>query len=280
MSANADQLEHWNSEESQHWVVHADRYDAMLEGYVGHLLGAAGLAADADVLDIGCGSGATTIAAARVATNGDALGVDLSGPMLEHARTRAAAAGLTNLAFEQHDAQTAPFDGASRDAVISRFGVMFFDDPVAAMANIAGALRPGGQMAFACWKDLAANEWALVPAAAVAEHALPSALGAPGAPGPFAFGDPDRLREILAAAGLTSVELMPVDDSLLLGGRGTLDEAVDFLRGTGMARVLLADVAPDVVERAMDGVRAALAPYETPDGVRLGAGVWLVTARR
>ncbi len=280
MSANADQFEHWNSEESQHWVVHADRYDAMLEGYVEHLLGAANLAADAAVLDIGCGSGATTIAAAQMVTDGDALGVDLSGPMLKHARTRAAAAGLTNIAFEQLDAQTAPFVGASRDAVISRFGVMFFDDPVAAMTNIAGALRPGAQMAFACWKGLVANEWALVPAAAVAEHAPPSALGAPGAPGPFAFGDPDRLQEILAAAGLKSVELTPIDDSLLLGGRGTLDEAVEFLRGTGMARVLLADVAPDVVERAMDAVRVALAPYETPDGVRLGAGVWLVTARR
>lgn len=280
MTSNAEQFEHWNSEESQHWVVHADRYDVMLGGYVPHILDAAALAPDAEVLDVGCGSGATALAAARLATEGHVLGVDLSGPMLEHARTRAQEAGLTNIAFEQLDAQTADLTDASRDAIISRFGVMFFDDPVAAFTNIAGALRPGGQVAFACWKDLAANDWALVPAMAVAEHAPPSALGAPGAPGPFAFADPDRIREVLAAAGLTAVELHSVDDPLLLGGHGTVDDAVSFLRGTGMARVLLADVAPEIVERAMDSVRAALAPYETPDGVRLGAGVWLVTARR
>jgi len=279
MAPNADQVEHWNSEESRHWVRHADRYDVMLGGYVAPVLDAAELADDSDVLDIGCGSGATTIAAAGAAANRDVLGVDLSGPMLDLARSRAEAAGLANVAFEQTDAQTTPFASGSRDAVISRFGVMFFDDPVAAFTNIAGALRPGGRVAFACWKELAANEWMLVPGMAVAEH-LPLNVGAPGAPGPFAFGDPDRVREILGGAGLSAIEVTAIDDSLLLGGRATLDEAVEFLRGTGMARVLFADAEPEVVERAIDSVREALVPYVTPDGVRLGAGVWLVTARR
>lgn len=280
MSANAGQVEFWNSEESGHWVAHADRYDVMLGGYVPRILDAAALATDARVLDIGCGSGATTMAAARRAPDGELLGVDLSNPMLSHARTRAAAAGLTNIAFEQQDAQTASFAEASRDAAISRFGVMFFDDPVAAFTNIAGALRPGGQVAFACWKELTANEWMFVPGMAVAAHAPLPDPGPPGAPGPFAFGDPDRVRAILTAAGLTSVEITSVEDPLLLGGHGTVDEAVQFLRGTGMARMLLADAEPDVAERALESVRTALAPYETPEGVELGAGVWLVTARR
>lgn len=280
MTSNVDQAEHWNSEESRHWVVNAERYDVMLGGYVEHILGAAGLASDDRVLDVGCGTGATTIAAARVATAGDVLGVDLSGPMLEHARTRAQEAGLTNITFEQLDAQTAPLADASRDAIISRFGVMFFDDPVAAFTNLAGALHPGGQVAFACWKELLANEWMLVPGAAVAAHAPLPDPGEPGAPGPFAFGDPDRVREILTAAGLMSVEITPVDDPLLLGGHGTADEAVEFLRGTGMAKVLLAEATPEVAERALDAVREALVAYETPEGILLGAGVWLVTARR
>lgn len=280
MSANANQAEYWNSEESEHWVAHADRYDVMLGGYVEPILGAADLAPDARVLDIGCGSGATTIAAARVTTGGDVLGVDLSRPMLANARARAAAVGLTNVGFEHRDAQVAPFPPESRDAVISRFGVMFFEDPVAAFTNIAGALRPGGRVAFACWKELLANEWMLVPGMAVAAHAPLPELGEPGAPGPFAFGDPDRVREILEAAGLRSVEITAVDDPLLLGGHGTAGEAVEFLRGTGMARTLLADVDPDLAERALDSVREALVPFETPDGVRLGAGAWLVTAQR
>lgn len=280
MSANVYQSEYWNSEESEHWVLHADRYDVMLGGYVEHILGAADLAPDARVLDIGCGSGATTIAAARVTTGGDALGVDLSRPMLANARARAAAVGLTNVEFEHQDAQVAAFPPESRDAVISRFGVMFFEDPVAAFTNIAGALCPGGRVAFACWKELLANEWMFVPGMAVAAHAPLPDPGEPGAPGPFAFGDPDRVREILEGAGLRSVEITAVDDPLLLGGHGTAGEAVEFLRGTGMARTLLADVDPDLAERALDSVREALVPFETPDGVRLGAGAWLVTARR
>ncbi|HEU5301615.1 MAG TPA: methyltransferase domain-containing protein [Acidimicrobiia bacterium] len=280
MTSNVDQAEHWNSEESRHWVVNAERYDVMLGGYVEHILGAAGLASDDWVLDVGCGTGATTIAAAGVATAGDVLGVDLSGPMLEHARTRAQEAGLTNITFEQLDAQTAALADASRDAVISRFGVMFFEDPVAAFANIAGALRPGGRVAFACWKELLANEWMFVPGMAVAAHVPLPDPGEQGAPGPFAFGDPDRVREILETAGLRSIEVTAVDDPLLLGGHGTAGEAVEFLRGTGMARTLLADADPDLAERALDSVREALVPFETPDGVRLGAGAWLVTARR
>ena len=200
--------------------------------------------------------------------------------MLTHARERAAETGVTNVTFEQADAQTKAFEPDARDAVISRFGVMFFDDPVAAFTNIARTVRPGGRLAFACWKELAANEWMLVPGMAASAHTPLPDFGEAGAPGPFAFGDPDRVREILTAAGLTDVAIASVDEPLLLGGHGTLDEAVEFLRGTGMARALFADAAPDAVERAIDAVREALAAYATPAGVELGAGVWLVTATR
>ncbi len=157
---------------------------------------------------------------------------------------------------------------------------MFFDDPVAAFANLRTALRPDGRIVFVCWQDLADNEWTLVPATAVAAHVPLPDLGEPGAPGPFAFGDAERLRTLLTQSGFGEIGIEPVADSILLGGGGTVDEAVDFLRGTGMARTLFSEASPDEVARAIEAVRAALAPYQTPEGVRLGAAAWIVTARR
>jgi SAM-dependent methyltransferase len=277
-NANRDQIEFWNSDESRHWVEHQGRYDSMLEPYVRRLLSAAEIGPAERVLDIGCGTGTTTLAAAVGAR--EVLGVDIAEPMIARARDRAREHGLQNALFEVADAQTAPFEADSRDVVISRFGVMFFDDPVAAFANLRTALRPDGRIVFVCWQDLADNEWTLVPATAVAAHVPLPDLGEPGAPGPFAFGDAERLRTLLTQSGFGEIGIEPVADSILLGGGGTVDEAVDFLRGTGMARTLFSEASPDEVARAIEAVRAALAPYQTPEGVRLGAAAWIVTARR
>jgi len=277
-NANRDQIEFWNSDESRHWVEHQWRYDSMLEPYVRRLLSAAQIGPAERVLDIGCGTGTTTLAAAVGAR--DVLGVDIAEPMIARARDRAREQGLQNARFEVADAQTAPFEAESHDVVISRFGVMFFDDPIAAFANLRTALRPDGRIVFVCWQNLADNEWILVPATAAAAHVPVPDLGEPGAPGPFAFGDAERLRTLLTESGFRDIGIEPVADSILLGGGGTVDEAVNFLRGTGMARTLFAEASPDEVARAIEAVRAALAPYQTPEGVRLGAAAWLVHARR
>ena len=277
-NANRDQIEFWNSDESRHWVEHQWRYDSMLEPYVRRLLSAAEIGPAERVLDIGCGTGTTTLAAAVGAR--DVLGVDIAEPMIARARDRAREQGLQNARFEVADAQTAPFEAESHDVVISRFGVMFFDDPVTAFANLRTALRPDGRIVFVCWQNLADNEWTLVPATAAAAHVPVPDLGEPGAPGPFAFGDTERLRTLLTESGFRDIGIEPVADSILLGGGGTVDEAVDFLRGTGMARTLFAEASPDEVARAIEAVRAALAPYQTPEGVRLGAAAWLVHAHR
>jgi ubiquinone/menaquinone biosynthesis C-methylase UbiE len=154
--ANTEQAEHWNTGEGvAHWVDNQARYDRMNAPFAAMILGAAGLRPGGNVLDVGCGCGGTTLAAARLIAPGQAVGLDLSGPMLARARADAGAAGLGNAMFLQGDAQVHPFGPERFAAVISRFGVMFFADPVAAFVNIRTATRPAGRLVFVCWQPLA-----------------------------------------------------------------------------------------------------------------------------
>jgi SAM-dependent methyltransferase len=276
-TANQYQLDEWNGDEGLHWVAYADAYDRQSEPFTRHLLDAAALPGSGEVLDVGCGCGAVTIAAARRARR--ALGVDLSAPMLDVARQRAREAAVSNVEFMRADAQLHRFETTRFDAVISRFGVMFFTDPVAAFANLRGALREHGQLAFVAWRSLLENEWLTVPAGAAFSVVPMPDLGPPGAPGPFAFENAARVQDILQAAGFVSVEVRPVDERILLGGATNLDETMEFLRGSGMARTVFQGVNQSDRDRALDAVRAALAPYETAAGIELGAAAWLATAR-
>jgi SAM-dependent methyltransferase len=277
-TANRDQVEHWNdSEATGDWVTYQELYDRMLEPFAKLILDAAALSAGEHVLDVGCGCGATTLAAARAVAPGAAAGIDIAAAMLARARANAADAGLVNASFEQADAQVYQFD-ASYDAVISRFGVMFFADPVAAFANLLAATRPGGRLAFACWQPLADNEWLLVPLAALAEHVPLPEPDEPGAPGMFSLSSTDRLRQVLSDAGWHDISAASKRTPILLGG-GTLDDAMNFLRGRSIVRRMLADVDRPTRDRAMDSVRGALARHMDGDGVRLSASVWLVTAQ-
>lgn len=278
-TANRDEVEHWNdSERTGDWVIYQERYDRMLEPFRDPILDAAHLTGDEQVLDVGCGCGATTLAAARAIAPGTAAGVDLSAAMLARARQNAAASGLSNTSFEQADAQVHLF-ATSYDAVISRLGVMFFADPVVAFANLLAATRAGGRLAFACWQPLAKNEWLLVPMEALAGHVrLPDPTG-PGAPGMFSLAEPDRVRQVLGDAGWREISMADVTRPIPVGG-GTLDEAIAFVRGRSIVRTMFADIDQATQDRAMESVREALATRAGSDGVRLGAAIWLVTARR
>ncbi len=277
---NTAQAEQWNSgEDAAHWVSNQARYDRMNEPVTALILEAAALRPGSRVLDVGCGCGGTTLAAARLIAPGQAVGVDLSGPMLARAQDRAEAAGLGNAVFEQGDAQVHPLGPDRFNAVISRFGVMFFADPVAAFANIRSATRPGGRLVFACWQPLAANQWLLVPRAALLEHVPPPAgFGSTDGPGMFAFAEPERVGEILTAAGWRDVEVTSEHVSILYAGGGSVEDAAAFLRTGSIGRTMLAGADPDTVDRAMASVRTALAPYADAEGVHLGAAVWLVRA--
>lgn len=198
--------------------------------------------------------------------------------MLEEARQRAHAAGLTNAIFEHGDAQTHRLEEASFDAMVSRFGVMFFDDPVAAFANIARSLRRGGRIVITCWQDLLANEWLMVPAGAALAHVPMPDLGEGGQPGPFSLADPDRVRSILSRAGFTNVNVDDLRCRMRMGS--TVEDTVSFMQRTDMAAALMADVTEEVAAAPWAAVREALVPYAGPDVVVLRGAAWLVTAIR
>jgi len=279
--ANSDQIEFWSGATGEMWVRFESMLDAQLEPFGKAALKVAGLTDGMRVVDVGCGCGATALAASRaVGASGNVLGVDISTPMLARARERASREGLDNLRFENADAQTYTFPPAGTDAVVSRFGVMFFDDPTAAFANIATTLSPGGTVTFACWQGIDRNPWMMVPvveALALIEIELPTD---PNAPGPFAFADSGRVRGILESAGLRQVRLTSFEPELAVAGGQELDAAVDFLMQLGPMRRALSNAASDQCDAVRTAVRGAIAPYERHDGVIMPSAAWIVSATK
>ena len=276
--ANAEQAEYWNGEEAAHWLACEDRYEAMLVPFTGHLLRAAAVSRPDRVLDVGCGCGGTTRAVGRVVIEGEALGVDLSSQLLRRAEQRAREQGLGNVCFEHADVQVHAFTSSVFDAAISRFGVMFFADPLAAFTNIARALRPGGRLAVLCWSDAKDNQWMVVPGAAAAQHVALPALGDPASPGPFSLADPDSIAAIFEAAGLAGVGIEEVAEPLLLGS--DIADTLEFLKATGFGQRLLSGADPETIARVTNAMAAALEPHVTDEGIRLGSKAWLATAHR
>ncbi|MER7582488.1 class I SAM-dependent methyltransferase [Kitasatospora sp. NPDC097691] len=292
---NTAQSQAWNGDEGQYWSDRHDRWNAVNEGFNRPLLAAAAITPADRVLDIGCGTGQTTRLAAEAAAHGSVLGLDLSAPMLARARALAAdhdpeRTATGRIAFEQGDAQIHPLPAAAFDVAISRFGIMFFDDPTAAFANIARALRPGGRLAFVCVADPARTEWVGVLDEARAALPLPPPPAAPhDGPGMFSLADPAVIHRVLDAAALTDIRTEPVEAHAHFG-RDAAD-AADHLLGAGPMRDLAEQLdraeagatapgAPSGTDRVRAALTAALAPHERPDGLRLRTCAWLVTATR
>jgi SAM-dependent methyltransferase len=273
---NSEQAEAWNGYEGAHWADHADRWNAVVGGVNDDLLAAAAIDDRSRVLDVGCGTGQTTRLAARRAPQGYAVGIDLSAPMLAQARTTAAAEGIGNVRFHEGDAQVFPFPPGEFDVAISRGGILFFTDPVAAFANIARALRPGGRVAFACLREMDDNPWFVVPASALLGH-RPS-VPDPHAPGMFSLSDPARIEEVFTGAGFEKVATAPLDTSMVYG-RDAAD-AAGFYLSTGPVRHHLTGADAGTVHHTREAVTTALRPYEEEDAVRLPGAWWLVTATR
>lgn len=275
MASNAEMAAAWDGPEGDHWADNAGRYEATSERFRSALLGALDLRDDSGVVDIGCGTGAATREAARIAAKGAVLGVDLSRQMLEVARARAAADGLDHVRFERADAQVHPFDRAAFDVAISCFGAMFFADPVAALANIRRSLRPGASLALLAWRDLARNEWVdAVRTALAAGRSLP--VPPPGSPGPFSMADRHITTSWLTEAGYRDLDLSSVDEPLWFGRDA--DDAYSFVSTFGVTRGLIADLDDAARTDALDQLHQTLKDHETPDGVTLAGSAWLITA--
>lgn len=271
-------MSEWKSTEGEHWAANADRYTRMLAGFGDIVTAAASYRPGERVLDVGCGNGDLTLAATRaVGPEGSVHGVDLSPAMLAVAASRATTEGLDNVTFEAADAATFRPDVAGFDVIVSRFGVMFFDDPIEAFAHIHTLMAPGGRLAFVCWQELFANDWMMVPGAAVAE-VLPLPEGEdPSAPGAFAFADAARITGVLADAGFHDPSASPTTAELWMGDDAI--EAARFLRTTGLGRAVFEGAPPDLEQEAVARATAAMVPYESAAGVLLGGAAWLVTAR-
>ncbi|HEY1557632.1 MAG TPA: class I SAM-dependent methyltransferase [Kofleriaceae bacterium] len=266
---NADMIEYWNGDGGKRWTAQPDRIDRAAARINEALFAFAAPHAGEHVLDLGCGCGSTTIELAR-RTGVAAVGVDVSAPMLEIARARG---GATYVAG---DASVHAF-AAEFELVFSRFGVMFFADPVAAFANIRRALAPGGRLAFACWRAMEHNAWAGVPLAAARPLLPPQSAPEPHAPGPFALADGERLRGILERAGWHDVTLTAHASTMWLGE--SLDEALDDCFEIGPLARLAAQLPEDTRARIRERLAPALAPFVTAGGVAVPAAVWLVGAK-
>jgi ubiquinone/menaquinone biosynthesis C-methylase UbiE len=268
---NTAHAQAWNGYEGKHWADNADRYDATNGGYNAALLDAAAITTDETVLDIGCGTGQLTRQAARRARH--ASGVDLSEPMLATARASAADAGIGNVDFYSGDVQVHPFETDSSDVAISRFGVMFFADPVAAFANVHRALRPSGRLAFLALREFDGTEMGTVFAAM--ETWIPWPTG-PRNTGPTSFADAAHTKEVLTAAGFHEVASTPVEADQWWGR--DLADAAAFLAAWGPVRYHLGLVSPEAATSAKAAMTEALRAFARPGGVILRGKAVLVTA--
>lgn len=252
-------------------------YDAELQSHDAALLPACAIRSHEHVLDIGCGTGQTTREAAHLAATGSALGVDITEPMIERARALAAAEGLHNIRFEHGDAQVHRFLPQHFDVAISRYGTMFFADPTAAFRNIGGALRPGGRLVMMVWQAHEANEWsAAVHQALALYYSSPNV--SPGADDHFSLADPGTVERILGAAGFVDVKFSDVREPVYYGG--SIDAAIEWVRGFRFVRNVLQRLDADAATRLLAGLRDAMAKNTSENGVWFDAREWIVTAER
>lgn len=273
MMDNDDQIAFWNGPAGEKWVALQSVMDGNLAAATAGVVPFAAAKPGERVLDIGCGAGqATYLLAEAVGTSGRATGVDISAPLLAAARKR----GAGNVDFVEADASVATFK-PEYDLVFSRFGVMFFADPPAAFSNIRTSLKPGGRLAFVCWRQPQENIWAMIPLGAGRPLLPPQPPPDPLAPGPFAFADPERVKDILSMAGFRDVQIEKLDGVMDLGQ--SAEHAASVMTTIGPLSRALGDVDEVTRAKIVTAVRDAFAAIKTPDGIRPALACWLVGAK-
>ena len=276
MSGNQAQIDYWNGPTGEKWARHQQEMDRNLAEAADAALKLAHAQPGERVLDIGCGAGVTSLMLAEtVGSSGRVLGVDVSQPMLALARSRAQA---RNIQFVEADASLYSFQ-PEFDLIFSRFGVMFFVDPVAAFANIRKGAAKHGRLAFICWRPVKENEWVWLPYEA-AKPVLPEQTPAhPHAPGPFAFADPDRMKGILSDAGISSIAIEKFDGLMDLGPspQHASFQLTELMGPTSRA---LKDADKATRAKAVDAITRVLVDVQKDaNTIRLGMACWLVSAK-
>ncbi|CCE05945.1 putative S-adenosyl-L-methionine (SAM)-dependent methyltransferase [Bradyrhizobium sp. STM 3843] len=275
---NADQIAYWNGPGGQRWSDREAAQEILLAPVSQILIERIQARPGDRILDVGSGCGGLALALAKqVAPGGFVLGVDISVPML--ARAQAAAAAELPVQFALADATVHPFEPASFDFLVSRFGVMFFAEPVVSFANLHRALKSSGRVVFACWREPKQNPWMMAPLQAVYRHVPKMPEVGPEDPGPFAFASEARVRRILGEAGFADIAMEACALSLDVAiGKG-LEAAVQSALEIGPASRALQGHPEELREAARQSIRETLAPHLRGDNVILPGSIWLVTAR-
>ncbi len=274
---NTPQFENWNGPHGEKWVANRDVFDRQLASHGGPAMEAAGIAPGIHAIDIGCGFGTTSLEIANhVGANGSVLGVDFSKPMINEAKFRATEAGIENLRFDQADVQSYDFKPGSADALFSRYGVMFYDDPVMAFSNMREGLRQGGRIGFICWRRGDENVWMSGPTKIAARHLeLPPPPA--GSPGMFAFAQKDRIDKILSQSGFKDISITELDLTVNVGPN--VDTAVQNAMTLAPWAQALSSATPGTGEKISAEIRRAMSEHETADGVTIPSASWLVSAQ-
>ncbi|HJQ16103.1 MAG TPA: class I SAM-dependent methyltransferase [Allosphingosinicella sp.] len=271
-------VEDWEGAKGENWLVHLDRFEAMIAPIGAALMAHAGFRAGERVVDIGCGGGATTIEIARtVGPTGEVWGIDVSPALADASRRRAEAAGLSNAFFLAADAAKARLEPPPFDRLFSRFGSMFFEDRRAAFANLRSMLRAGGRMDLAVWAPPAENQWFVALTATFGNH-VATPEPDPAAPGPFALADPDYLRALLGDSGFRQVDMTPWRGPLLIGGAGADPEAAAAFVLDAMPFGALVAEQPAVRGRVEADLIRLFERHRAAEGIRFAGAAWLVTA--
>ncbi|MCE6957644.1 class I SAM-dependent methyltransferase [Cereibacter sphaeroides] len=279
MGVNQAQEDYWASPAGLKWIKHERVLDAAMAGMLDVMLDAAGIAPSDRILDIGCGTGASTIGASRRAPNGHVLGLDISRPLLDRASTRAREEGIANASFVVADAQTYHFTAPAFGVLISRIGMSFFADPVSALKNLASALEDGGRMAFVCWAAAERNPWFQIPKQAAEARLGAGPAADPRAPGPTAFQDIHYVTELMARAGLSEVDAK-VLEIWLTPPNGAQGAALAASRVGPAARIIKARQGNEADAHAIEHkVADGFLQFEHGGEVRIPAVVNLFTCR-
>lgn len=277
---NSKQKEFWSGKGGDYWVVKQNEMDIMLNPLGEKALAKLNLKADSNVLDVGCGCGATTLEIAKKVSNGIVTGLDISVPMLDQAKSQSSIQGISNVDFRVFDVQVDQLDNEEYDNVYSRFGVMFFENPYEAFKNIYASLKNGGKLSFVCWQNPALNPWQSLSLQVIKEY-LDMPSPPPRSPGPFAFQEKDYVQDILEQSGFSKIDFDDNQEEItMFSGKTLQDASEDYLAINPVVTEMLKDSPDNLKIEIVESLKEAFAEFYMGNGLLFPSATWIVTAEK